>query len=452
MRYKASKLLFPVLGLLAAIYFFISCNEANELGMELLPNADLIEVRNLVEKNSISSYTFSEGPIRTDKAAKSLLGSFYDPVFGKTTINFATQFRMQGYNNYGTNPVVDSVKLYLYYRLRYGDTITTQKFRIYELMEPIISDTINEKTGGSYDYPYYQDVDLKSMASSNLIGETDYLPNILNDTLYKLISVKLDKSLGVKLATVDSLQVLNNDMFLDFFKGLYIESEEINSPGGTILTLEAASDESFPGSALVVYYDNDENQAKEKPDTLMINSYVITELSARVNSIKHDYAGTSFEANLNVETGEDSLIYIQATGGLKSKINIENLESWKDSLNIGINKAELVFQIDTIASDIKKYPPPAQLLFTMIDKDGKELLPADYSFYPSYYGGTLRSDYTYRFNIAQHLQQIIEGKVDNHGFFLSTAVKNSEAKRVVLKGSNSKTGIKLIITYSKFNQ
>ena len=452
MRHKASKLLFPVLGLLAAISFFIGCNETNELGMELLPNTDLVEVKNLVEKSNISSYTFSEGPIRTDKPAKSLLGSFYDPLFGKTTINFATQFRMQGYNDYGTNPVVDSVKLYLYYRLRYGDTITTQKFRIYELAEPIISDTINEKTGGSYDYPYFQDVDLKSMASPNLIGETDYLPNILNDTLYKLIPVHLDKSLGVKLATVDSLQVLNNDMFLEFFKGLYIESEEVSSEAGTILTLEAASDESYSGSALVVNYDNDENQAKEEPDTLMFNSYVVTELSQRVNSIKHDYTGTPFLANLDVETGEDSLIYIQATGGLKSKIQINNLESWKDSVNIGVNKAELVFQIDTIASHIENYPPPAQLLFTMIDENGKELLPADYTFYPTYYGGTLRSDYTYRFNIAQHMQQIIEGKIENNGFFLSTALKNSEARRVVLKGGNSETGIKLIITYSKFNQ
>jgi hypothetical protein len=50
------------------------------------------------------------------------------------------------------------------------------------------------------------------------------------------------------------------------------------------------------------------------------------------------------------------------------------------------------------------------------------------------------------------VQQIIEGDAENLGFFLTTAQKNNEANRVIIKGSGSQTGIKLIITYSKFNQ
>jgi hypothetical protein len=82
-----------------------------------------------------------------------------------------------------------------------------------------------------------------------------------------------------------------------------------------------------------------------------------------------------------------------------------------------------------------------------------ENLPADYWFSPTFYGGVLNpTDYTYRFNITQHLQQILEGTVPNNGFFLTTARKNSEANRVVLKGSTSETGIRLVITYSKYLQ
>lgn len=441
---------------IATVAFISACNEPNDLGMELLPSTDLIEVKNLVEKNSISSYTYTEGPIRSDEPSKSLLGSFYDPVFGKTTINFATHFRLQDYPDYGSNPVVDSVKLFLYYRQVYGDTVTPQKFRIYELAEPIFADTINEQSGGSFNYPYFQDVNLKEKASSQLLAEFEYTPVVKvdstsQDTFLQLMRIPLDNSLGEKLISADSTQMVNNDVFLEYFKGLFIEAEEQSTVGGSILSLEAASSGSFQGSALVIYYNNDENIADETPDTLL-NAYVISDLSARVNSIVHDYSGTSFETNLNVDTGEDSLIFVQATGGLKSKIYIEGLTSWKDSLNIGINKAELVFQVDTIASEVEKYPPPAQLLFTVLDETGKEFLPADYSFLPSYYGGVLRSDYTYRFNITQHLQQIIDGEAENHGFFLTTAHKNSEANRVVLKGSNSQTGIKLVITYSKFMQ
>lgn len=427
----------------ATAALFTACNEPSDLGMELLPSTDLIEVKNLVDKNSISSFTYSEGPVRTDESSKSLLGSFYDPIFGKTTINFAAQFRLQDFPDFGTNPVADSVKLFLYYRLMYGDTVTSQKFRVYELETPL-----------EVDRDYNQDVNLTEKASMQLLGERDYTPVVRldsasQDTFYQLITIPLDISLGEKLVNADSLQMINNDVFLEYFKGLYIESEEQTAEGGSILTLEASSSSSFQGSALVVYYNNDENKAEEEPDTLL-NPYVITRFSARVNSIEHDYSGTPFEANLNVDSGDDSLIYVQATGGLKSKIYIEGLSSWKDSVNIGINKAELVFQVDTITSEVDKYPPPSQLLFTVLDEKGTEFLPIDYSFSPAFYGGQLRSGYTYRFNITQHMQQIIDGEAENHGFFLTTARKNSEANRVVLKGGNSQTGIKLVITYSKF--
>ncbi|MBN2635220.1 MAG: DUF4270 family protein, partial [Prolixibacteraceae bacterium] len=127
------------------------------------------------------------------------------------------------------------------------------------------------------------------------------------------------------------------------------------------------------------------------------------------------------------------------------------LTSWADSVNTAINKAELIFQIDTVASQIDLFAPPSKLLLTYIDTADVERLPADFSFSSNYFGGVLNTDdYTYRFNITQHLQNIIEG-TENRGFFLTTGQLADRANRVVLKGSTSVTGIKLIITYSKFN-
>jgi len=250
--------------------------------------------------------------------------------------------------------------------------------------------------------------------------------------------------LGEKLINADSSDVVNNDVFLEYFKGLYIKSEKETSEGGSIISLV--------GTTLRLYYNNDENDEKNEPDTLYM-PYSVSQFSARVNSIEHDYSGTEFFDGLNDETSEDSLIYVQATGGLQSKIYIDDLTNWKDSVNTAINKAELVFQVDTLASEVEKYPPPRQLLFTVLDEDGQEFLPVDYLFSPVFYGGRLNTeDYTYSFNITQHLQQIIDEDAENNGFFLTPARKNSEANRVILKGSKSQPGIKLIITYSKFNQ
>ena len=425
---------------------FTSCNEPSDLGMELLPSEDLIDVRNLIETSSISAFTHREDSIRTDEPPQSLLGVLDDPEFGRTTVNFATQVRLESFPDYGENPTADSVNLYLYYRQIYGDTLTAQTFKVYELESDL-----------DYDAEYSQHIDLKSMASPELLGQTEYTPRIrldsaTADTFYQLITIPLHISLAEKLMNADSMQMVNNDVFLEFFKGLYIESEKESTEGGTILSLAASSSSSFQGSALAVFYNNEENRNAEEPDTLLM-PYVITPFSARVNSISHDYTGTRFYENINSVNNPDSLIYVQATGGLKSRVFIEDLSLWKDSVNTAINKAELVFQIDTIASEVDNYPPPRQLLFTVVGESGEEFLPADYGFSPTFYGGLLnREDYTYSFNITQHMQQIMEGDAENYGFYLTPAQKSSEANRVVLKGSESETGIKLIVTYTKYLQ
>jgi hypothetical protein len=248
------------------------------------------------------------------------------------------------------------------------------------------------------------------------------------------------------------MQMINNDVFLEYFKGLYIETEKQTGKGGAILSLETVQQGSFNGSALVLFYSNDEVKSKAGGDSSLIMPYIISSYSARVNRIDHDYSKAPFYNHLNTETVQDSQIYVQATGGLKSRIFIESLSSWADSTNTAINKAELIFQIDTIASQVHKFQPPLQVLFTVVDENGKEFLPKDYVFSPSFYGGGLLKDYTYHFNITQHLQEIIDGNTGNYGFFLTPSRKNDQANRVVLKGSTSKTSIKLIITYSKYTR
>ncbi|HKJ79316.1 MAG TPA: DUF4270 family protein, partial [Prolixibacteraceae bacterium] len=195
-----------------------SCTEPSEFGMELLPSDDLVSVHSTSDKTGISAYTHREFPVRTDEAQNSLLGVLDDPLFGRTTANFATQFYIQTYPDYGENAVADSVKLYLYYRLIYGDTLTPQTFKVYELNEPIFADT--SANGHDVDYAYYQDVDLKTKASDKLLGEIDFVPrvrvdSVTADTFYQVIKIPLDISLAEKLINADSLQQVNNEDFID---------------------------------------------------------------------------------------------------------------------------------------------------------------------------------------------------------------------------------------------
>jgi hypothetical protein len=423
------------------IAVFASCNKESNLGFEILPSGDLITIRGKIIKDNITAFTFSETGIKTDETNKSLLGGLNDPLFGSTTADMAAQFRLIEVPDFGSNPSVDSLKLFLYYSGIYGDTLASQKFKIYELVSDL-----------DVDAEYTQNVDLKAMASNELLGEREFIPRVRldsasSDTLYQLVSVKLDNSLGEKLMAADPSQVVSNDAFVEYFKGLLIESQPVTETGGAMLSVEAAYSGNYLGSALLLYYSNDSTAA----DTSFVIPYLISPFSARVTRISHDYTGTPFYNSLDSENIEDSLIYVQASGGLKAKINIDGLSSWGDSVNTAINKAELIIQIDTVASQIDLFPPPSRLYFTYIDTIDVERLPADYYFSTDYYGGALNTnDYTYHFNITQHLQEIIDGK-SNLGFYLSTGRVASQAKRVVLKGSTSITGIKLIVTYSKFN-
>jgi hypothetical protein len=451
--------------ILIILLFHISgCNDINELGMNLLPSSDLLNVKNALLKQKIHAYTHAETRIRTDEAEKSLLGSMNDSIFGNTTADFAAQFRISSLPVFnGQNPTVDSIALYLYYRTIYGDTLTKQRIKVYELKDQLYADTLNTK-GGSGDYPYYQDINLKNMAYTKLLGQREFIPRVKLDTVYKdtvfqPLRISIDKSLGEKLIKAKTAEMANNDAFLNFFKGLYIESEKVTGKGGTIVSMDAPSDNNYQG-LLILYYSNDSIKTKVTKDSLrksLTVAYEITENSARVNRITHDYSNTRFIAKLNATSNPDSMLYLQSGGGLKSRIFINELSGWKDSANIAINKAEIIFQIDTVASQVKKYQPPTRLLFLYIDENNESKLPVDFSFNSAFYGGILnKKDWTYRFNITQHMQRIAAKNSDdfkaNLGFELTPLYKNSEATRVVLKGSTSKTGIRMVITYTRFVQ
>lgn len=453
MRKYIHQILLLGAGALMILLGFSSCNEYNDLGIEILPSTDLFNVKNTEVKDSISAYANSESGIVTSEASYNLLGSFNDPVFGSTNANFAAQFRLKSYPDYGTNPVVDSLFLFLYYTGVYGDTLTPLHISVYELESSL-----------DPDQEYTQDVDLKSMASNQKIGELTFMPKIeldtiYGDTIYQTIQIPIDLSLGQKLIDADSTDKVSNDVFLQYFKGLYIECEPVSGGTGSLLTLNASANSTinYSGSALGLYYNNDENMAEEEPDTLF-RAFVITENSARVSSITHDYTGTAFMSDLDKDVKMENNIYIQPTGGLKSQIWIGGLSGWRDSLNVSINKAELVFQVDTIASDIDNYQPPSNLILTFVDKDGEERLPIDYYFSPSFYDGNLdTTDYTYHFNITQHVQRVInvldpedDNYVGNQGFYLTTGQRADDAKRVVLEGTKRNNGVRFLVTYTEY--
>ena len=154
---------------------------------------------------------------------------------------------------------------------------------------------------------------------------------------------------------------------------------------------------------------------------------------------------------MNRENNTDSLIYIQPNGGIRSKILVPTLSTWKDSANYAINKATLTFHVDTIMSDPRRYSMPDRLYLMAIDSTGTETFPADSQLSSAYYGGFYdATTATYSFNVTQHLQQLIKGTIKNSGFYLVPSERTSSAQRVVLKGLGSSKPVELNVAYTRY--
>lgn len=431
-RYFELKNLIVAILLLSVVV--LGCQKGDQtLGVNLLPGIKIFETRYHQDKSSMTTAIFTDTKIRVDRPQYNLLGSYNDPLFGRTDASFAAQFRLPYHPDYKASAQIDSVVLRMYYKKIYGDTISRQTLNVYEL------------TGGlNYKSIYLSSFNIKNIASTEPIGTGSFIPkfrtdSLKTDTTEQVISLRLKNSFGSYLLGVDSLKMTDNDAFLNVFKGLYIGSSPINRRG-TLVSVKAAS------SMIVLYYHDSQK------DTLGF-AYRVTSNSANVSGYVHDYTQARFYTNLDKENNADTLIYIQPTGGIKSKILVPSLSLWKDSVNYAINKATLTFHVDTILSDYRRFQMPARIYLKIITDTGEEEFPADTQLSSAYYGGFYdHTTATYSFNVTQHLQQLIKGTIKNNGFYLVQSERNISAERVVLKGQGSSKPAELNIAYTRYKE
>ena len=435
-RYLDFKNLIGVILLFSVLIW--GCKKGDQtLGINMLPGVKVLETKYYKDISSISTNPYSDTKIRVDRPKYNLLGSFNDPLFGRTDASFAAQFRLPYHPDYDANSSIDSIVLRMYYKIIYGDTVSAQSFKVYEL-----ANTLN------YDAKYLSSFNIKTLASAEPLGSGSFIPKLrmdstLADTTQQVISVRLSNSFGTRLLGIDSLKMISNDVFTNIFKGLYVETAPI-SRKGTLVSIDPNS------SSLVLYYHS------ALKDTLGF-AYRISKNSANVAGYTHDYSHARFKQFLDTQTSTDSLIYVQPTGGIRTKILVPALSKWQDSTNYIINKATLIIHADTIMSDYRRYAMPDRLYLKVITDTGDEEFPKDSELSSTYYGGFYdATSSTYSFNVTQHLQKLMKGLntdstvMHNNGFYLVSTERNFSGKRVVLKGAKSALPIEFSVTYTRY--
>ncbi len=411
---------------LSTAFFLYSCEEEpGFIGLEIQPRADKLSVK-FAPFNEVSAFTFEIDSVEADKYHIQLLGEIDDPVFGRSRSDFFSQMVMSAYGvNFGINPVVDSMFLYLRLNGFYGANPAPINLKVYELTDTIYFDSV-----------YYSNINPAEFHNPGaMIGNLVYSPSP-NDTIVKIhITSELFKT---KLITADSASRANDINFRNFFKGLYVTAEMQSNPGA-ILSVNLNSIH----SRISMHYRNDADTLEYK--------YFFGNFVTKVNLFRHNRTSTVFYPRLNQTTIQDSVVYVQSMSGLSARLLFPNLISWRDSVPVSINRAKLVLPVEQLDATASNFPRPESLILLSKDPDGNFSVISDFNIGEAYFGGNYNPDTnSYNFNITNQVQQFINRRIENLDLYLMVSDIATTPNRVVLTSGNHSNPIRLEITYQRF--
>ncbi len=418
---------FVYLTVLISSLIMFSCEEPSFIGSEIQPPSDRFDLKYSGDMN-LASYTYNTDSVKTNRLRFSLFGTLNDPVFGFSKGTFATQLGLElPGHSFGSSPQIDSLILFLKFDEFYGDSSVPQEITVFELNDSLMYDSI-----------YYADFDISEMYDEGIpLGTKTYTASE-NDSV---IAVHItNEEFRNKLLLADSASMSSSMNFLEYMKGLYLKAEPLNSEAGCIYKINLLSAE----SKMAIFYNN------ESEDSLTYN-YIISQGAARVNMYNHDYSGTEFYENLNQSDVQDSVVYVQGMGGLKAKVILEDLVSWRDSVPVAINSARLTVKAENLDDSAADYPIPERLNLYYFTEEGDFVPVVDFFMGSSYFGGRYDEESnSYIFNISSFVQYYISEEIKSNELYIVVQENAINPHRVVLKGSDNSDPVKLEIKYNRF--
>ena len=418
---------------------FTACKHDDTIGTSIIPENNVPQL-GYTESFTPKCITVTEDSLRSDELPNAIVGICEDISFGKAINSFSFQLELPSNElNFGTNPILDSAVLRLSYENSYGDIDDNNglKIIVHELEDRLYKDSV-----------YYSNKPVSFKASelgeANLNGinmEDSVLVNGVNKAPH--LRIKLDSSLGQGILNKSGgAELTDNESFFDYFNGFHIRADTTQGNAMVYFKLNNII------TGLHLYYHNDDSSGMEI-------EFKVDNEAATHGSFYHNFSGSESENALNNPdlVNGDSLLYLQSNAGLKAKLDLGGLDSLK---NIIVNKAELVLTIDDSYVN-NSFGLPERLICLSIDSLGANDYISDQFEAYAYYGGELYSSTIngqsvsqYRFNLALHVQEVINKETDNNGVYILTYPSNEVSDKVILKG-NQIAGIKLNLTYTNIN-
>lgn len=409
-----------------AILFFASCKDPNKVGIEVLPNSDLVGMV-YTDTTTIDLETQIVDSVTTNNNDIHIFGNYLDPAMGRIEAGTFAQFRFPNTELDFGDPDslrLDSVVLKLDIVGFFGRLETPQTMQIYEIAQNF-------------------DDTLKYSSKDSLLVKSKELSNgkIINKNSSQLtnLNIRLDNSVGERILFAPKDTLGDNATFVKFFKGLYIGTAPITSytsrEPGAIMYMSLQSSE----TKMILYYSKIDSTGTFNKH--LNYSFNITSASKQFHTFKRkNYSNLLLGQELQMLPRPHQFEFIQSGALVQVLVKIPYISALG---KVAINKAELVLPCDPTALGVKlgntyRYAPPDLDMFypdSTLKRPEKFL--TDNTIGVSFNANTA----TYTIPFTNTFQGLINGAEENRGFLIrptsnSNYIANTP-NRVILGGINN---------------
>ncbi|NMH25667.1 DUF4270 domain-containing protein [Flavobacterium solisilvae] len=487
--------------LLFVIVSLVSCDkDFNEIGTDIVGGDNNHYLGDKTTEYTVQAYNQKLGPVATNNLPINPLGIFSNPAFGTTTANFVTQLEIASaslnrtFNNvdptlYQTLPIVDSVILNIPYFSKLKETTTNEDG---EILKTYRLDSIYGESGSKFrlsihesNYflrnldPETQFTEQQSFYNDNQSVENNITPGRLNNaplvnTEYiknadgreneafyfnkkeQITKTKNDDNEDVLARSVPSMrlhldnnfflnkiinapsgQLVNNDVFKNYFRGLYFKVESLGNSNSLAMM-------NFAGGTVTVYYREDSKVTDaqgvvtfNKVDKSFVMNLTGNTISLQSNSNENaDYItatnSTTEATSLYLKGGQGSMAVIDLFGpdtdgnGIADELEEIRTRGWL------INEANLIFNIDKVKMGNAQTVEPNRIF--LYDLNNKTVL-VDYIFdqttFPGYskqnkyvHGGYILDENNKHLSQAKNDDGVITKKGTKYKIRITDHIKN----------------------------
>ena len=473
--------LFKFLLFLVGILLFVSCDkEYSAVGDALIGdnNFELVKY-----PSNVVAYNEKITPIESNNLPVNALGIYDNPAFGKTTASFATQLTLAIVKpTFGANISIESVYLDIPYFVDatqtkpiattttgvttgntyvldsiYGEKLAKIKLSVYESSRYMgnqvgapqtfytnqnaefdsfkIGNRLNDNADKSQNDEFFFNPTQNSVSTTDAanVKTTTYSPPgmrlKLNSTFFK-----------DKIFNAPAANLANNNVFMDYFRGLYFKVEQSGSDKGSLAMIN------FAKGTITIKYKEDSTTTPVAPveKTLVLNlTGDVSTLANTVSLLEQSNPNIDYEtarSNPNKVLG-DKKLYLKGGQGSVAVIDIfdkKDLIGYDTNGSLTgpngvsdeldkirkegwlINEANVLFNIDSENIEFKKSYEPERIYLYNFTNNATIL---DYAIGAATtnkntskfnFGGYIKKDATskrgvsYKINITNHIRNLVK--------------------------------------------